>query len=148
MSCPAFRGRDQPLLRWFRTPTAVTRLGITLRLFQVDCQPVCNGQVTGNATLRAITPVAMARSSTSNLDCDCFQGSWHPRRRVLPAYPATGVSADNCRYSRRVSCRSRIPGRRSPAKGWLQRLPQAGKLSRSRLRGLPHHGAIVEAGRT
>ena len=27
------------------------------------------------------------------------------------------VSADNCRYSRRVSCRSRIPGRRSRAKG-------------------------------
>jgi hypothetical protein len=53
-SCPAFRGRDQPLLRWFRTPTAVTRLQITLRLIQVDCQPVCNGQVIGNTTSQAL----------------------------------------------------------------------------------------------
>jgi hypothetical protein len=43
---------------------------------------------TDNATFRAITPVAMAGSSTWN--CDYFQGSWHPRRWVVSAYPATG----------------------------------------------------------
>jgi hypothetical protein len=75
-------------------------------------------------------------------DLGILGGGFFPRIR------RQAVSADNCRYSRRVSCRSRIPGTRFRAKGWLQRLPRAGRLSRSRLRGLPHHGAIGEAGRT